>query len=133
MFSTWKTFLGKDHAHVSWDAIKSTSTHNMHSCTNSFVMILMLHCFQELRKEMQYKNTGITQMNQQLKLFLLFHMSTGYFNFELYTVLVETLKRMVTKWQSKMCALSFRYQDLISSSVLTVFYRILGMLVWRIW
>ena len=133
MFSTWKTFLGKDHTHVSWDAIKSTSTHNMHSCTNSFVMILMLHCFQELRKEMQYKNTGITQINQWLLLFLVFYMSTGYFNFELYTVLAETLKRMVTRWQSKMCALSFHSQDLISSSVLTVFYRILGMLVWRIW
>ena len=56
-------------------------------------------------------------------------MSTGYFNFELYTVLAETLKRTVTRWQSEMCALSFHSQDLISSSVLTVFYRILGMLV----
>ena len=50
IYQTWKIFLCKCNTHVCRYAVKSTSTNNVNSFTNSLIMVLQLHTLQELKE-----------------------------------------------------------------------------------
>ena len=51
MSNTWEIFLCKHYAHICRNAIKSTGTDNVDTCTYSLVMELKLHFLQELKPD----------------------------------------------------------------------------------